>query len=124
MGSRGEKLSVCDVETATKVIRYYVERFDESPPILNLVEPDAPSRKELFQKLQKVRPDLRPIFVPGFFVKTISPPLKLLQKILMPGKKPIDIYSAFSSEKYCTDLAKKVISLLDSERLEFDRVNL
>ena len=117
MGSRGEKLSVCDIETATKVIRHYVERFDESPPILNLVEPDAPSRKELFEKLQKVRPDLRPIFVPGLFVKAISPPLKLLQKILMPGKKPIDIYSAFSSEKYRTDLAEKVISLADSARI-------
>jgi len=113
MGNRGEKLSVCDIETAAKVIRFYVERFEESPPILNLVEPDAPSRKELFEKLKKIRPDLSAVYVPGFLVKSISPPMKLLQKILMPGRKPIDIYSAFSSENYGIDLARKVISLAD-----------
>jgi predicted dehydrogenase/nucleoside-diphosphate-sugar epimerase len=124
MGNRREKLSVCDIETAANVIRYYVERFEESPPILNLVEPDAPSRKELFEKMKKIRPDLRPIFVPGFLVKSISPPMKLLQNILMPGRKPIDIYSAFSPENYRTDLANKVISLADPRSTRKDPTNV
>jgi nucleoside-diphosphate-sugar epimerase len=113
MGTRGEKLSVCDVGTAARVIRHYVERFEESPPTLNLVEPDPLTREELFERLRKTRPDLKPFYVPGFVIRSLSPLLKGLQKIAFPGKKPIDIYAAFAAEHYRTDIAKEVVAAME-----------
>jgi hypothetical protein len=33
----------------------------------------------------------------------------MLQRILRPGQKPIDIHAAFASESYKTDLADEII---------------
>lgn len=109
IGSKRSRLSLCDVRTAAKVIRTYVEDFDSMPTGLNLVEPNAPTRGYLISQLLKVRPDLRAVGLPFFVLRALSPPLKLLQRILLPGRKPVDIYSVFTSEKYDTTLAAKII---------------
>jgi hypothetical protein len=79
------------------------------PPELNLIEPDAPTRGELVSKLLKGRPDLNAVGFPFFILRAMSPPLKLLQRMLLPGRKPVDIYSAFTSEMYDARLAAKII---------------
>ncbi len=109
IGSKKSSLSLCDVRTAAKVICAYVADFDSMPPELNLVEPDAPTRGELVSHLLKGRPDLRSVGLPFFVLRALSPPLKLLQRLLLPGRKPVDIYSAFASESYNTTLAAKII---------------
>lgn len=108
-GSRKSRLSICDVQTAAKVIRKYVEDFPSMPKILNLVEPVAPTRGELVSRLLQIRPDLRAFSFPLILLRTMSPGLKLLQRILRPANKPIDIYSAFSSERYKSELADGII---------------
>jgi nucleoside-diphosphate-sugar epimerase len=108
-GSGKSKLSICDVKTASKVIRKYVEGFHSMPPILNLVEPVAPTRGELVSSLLNIRPDLKAFSFPFILLKALSPGLILLQKILRPKNKPVNIYAAFSSERYGTDLADKII---------------
>ena len=109
IGSKKSRLSLCDVRTAAKVIRAYAEGFDSMPPELNLVEPNAPTRGELVSQLLKGRPDLRAVGFPSIILRALSPPLKLLQRLLLPGRKPVDIYSAFASETYDTTLAAKII---------------
>ncbi len=109
IGSKKSCLSLCDVRTAANVIRAYVDDFEAMPPELNLVEPDAPKRGELVSLLLKGRPDLKAVGIPFFVLRVLSPPLKLLQRILLPGRKPVDIYSAFTSETYDAILAAKII---------------
>ncbi|HWS16242.1 MAG TPA: NAD(P)-dependent oxidoreductase, partial [Candidatus Methylomirabilis sp.] len=109
MGSYGSRMAVCGVDTAARVIRYYLEDFGNAPPVLNLVEPDPPTRRDLVQRLLARRPDLKPLVVPTLAIRLSSPPLKLLQRLMLRGRKPIDIYSAFASEKYETALAEKII---------------
>jgi len=109
IGSKKSRLSLCDVRTAAKVIRAYVDSFETMPPELNLVEPDAPTRGELVSHLQKGRTDLKALGFPFFILRAISPPLKLLQRMLLPGRKPVDVYSAFASETYDTTLVAKIL---------------
>jgi len=111
IGSKKSRLSLCDVRTAANVIRAYVHDFESMPPVLNLVEPDAPTRGELVSHLLKGRPDLKAVGFPFFILRVLSPPLKLLQRMLLPGRKPVDIYSAFTSETYDATLAAKIIRL-------------
>lgn len=109
VGSKRSKLSLCSIQTAAEVIRKYVENFDQMPSILNLVEPDSPTRAELVSLLLETRPDLKSMRVPSGFLWALSPALKLVQRLVRPGTKPLDIYAAFSSEKYNTKLAASII---------------
>jgi nucleoside-diphosphate-sugar epimerase/predicted dehydrogenase len=110
IGSRKSRLSVCDVGTAARVIRYYAENFDEAPALLNLVEAPPPLRRDLALRLAKERPDLRFLWFPALLLRLLSGPLKLMQRILLGSAKPIDVYAAFASERYRTDLAQDVIA--------------
>jgi len=110
IGKRKNGLSVCDVHTAAKVIRYYVDDFENAPSILNLIEAHIPSRSELLKRLLKKRHDLSAFWIPPVFLKILSPPLKILQLLLIKDKKPIDIYDAFSSEEYNTELVTEIIN--------------
>jgi nucleoside-diphosphate-sugar epimerase len=109
VGGRRSRLSLCDVRTAAEVIRNYVADFDAAPPVLNLIEPNPPTRAELVSQLLKKRPDLKVIWVPMLILWIVSPLLKLLQRLIRPGREPIDLLAAFASEKYKSDLASEVI---------------
>jgi nucleoside-diphosphate-sugar epimerase len=110
MGSPGNELSVCDVHTASNVIRSYVEDFASAPLAVNLVEAPPPKRKELVARLRKSRPELKVMWMPAPILKMLSWMLKGALKIMKPSKKPLDLYAAFASEKYDSTLAGKVIA--------------
>lgn len=108
-GMPGSELSVCDVTTAAKVIRYLVEKFEESPPVVNLVEAPPPRRRELVDRYKAARPDLRFMWLPFPIIKLLGGTLKLALRVMKPGKSPLDLYAAFASERYDTSLAEKII---------------
>ena len=109
MGLPGNPLSVCDVHTAAQVIRYYLTDFEQAPAMLNLVESPQPTRGDLVRRLRTARPELRFMWLPFPIVRAISATLKLVLKLIKPGSKPLDLYSAFASESYDASLADKII---------------
>ncbi len=112
IGRPGSSLAICRVRTAARVLRFYAEAFEETPAILNLLEPEVPSRRDLVEKLRESRPDLKVWYVPATLVRILSPFLKLLQRVVFGSKKPVDVYAAFASERYDTskaaELARKI----------------
>ena len=111
IGSRNNKISLCGVSLAAEVLRKYVDDFDNMPPVLNLVDPESPTRAELVSILLNTRPDLKAFRIPFIVLRTLSPFLKLLQRILRPKAKPIDIYAAFAPEEYDSRLAANIIEM-------------
>lgn len=109
IGPRNAPLSVCDVTTAAKVVRLYLENFDAAPPMLNMVEAPPPTRRELMERFKRDRPHLRVYWFPAWLLRALSGPLKLLQSVAMGANEPVDVAAAFASEKYVTDLAAQVI---------------
>lgn len=116
IGKKRDKLSLCSVQTAAKVIRYYMECRDSVPPLLNLIEPDAPTRGELVSLFLKDRPDLSVLRIPSPVFWCLSALAMLLQRVLRPGRKPLDVYAAFASEKYDSSLAGRIIAQASSTR--------
>jgi nucleoside-diphosphate-sugar epimerase len=110
IGGRKTPLSVLDVATGARVIRSYIDDFAGAPDLVNLVESPAPTRAELLGRLRAVRPDLRVIWFPSLLLRMLSAPAKLAQRWLMGASKPLDLYAAFSSERYKPDLAGSVIA--------------
>lgn len=117
IGGRTSPLSVLDVGTGARVIRSYVEDFASSPPVVNLVEDPAPSRGDLVERLRKVRPDLRVWWIPAWLLRGLSGPLKLVQRWAMGMDKPLDVYAAFSSERYAPAVASAVIQKAGSSKV-------
>lgn len=110
MGSRRSRLSVCSVQTAASVLRSYVERFDEAPSCVNLLEVPDPTRGELADRLKEVRPDLKFIWLPMPLLRVISSTLGIALRILRPSSQPLDLYAAFKAQTYDTARASAVIS--------------
>lgn len=110
IGPKRGDLNVCDVTTAARVIRSYLQDFEAAPPLLNLVESPPPSRYDLMVRYRKDRPDLRVIWFPSWLLRALSAPLKLVQRVALGAKEPIDVAAAFASERYKTDLAGTVIA--------------
>jgi predicted dehydrogenase/nucleoside-diphosphate-sugar epimerase len=110
IGSRNAPLSVLDVSTGARVIRSYMDDFASAPDLVNLVQTPAPTRGELVDRLRAVRPDLKVIWFPALLLRMLSAPAKLAQRWLMGASRPIDLYAAFSSERYQPDIAAAVIA--------------
>ncbi|MCC7181499.1 MAG: Gfo/Idh/MocA family oxidoreductase [Acidobacteria bacterium] len=110
IGPRNGALSVCDVSTAARVIRSYLEDFDQAPPMLNLVESPPPRRRDLLDRYLAGRPDLWTLWFPAVVLRGLSGPLKLVQRLALGSKQPVDVAAAFASERYKTDLAAAVIA--------------
>jgi predicted dehydrogenase/nucleoside-diphosphate-sugar epimerase len=109
VGPKRSPIALLDVGTAAEVIRSYGDHFESAAPVLNLVEPEAPARRELLARLRARRPELRVFWLPMWFLRVISPPLKLVQRV-MGSKAPLDIASAFTSPRYRTELSAQAIA--------------
>ena len=110
IGGRRSPLSVLDVGTGARVIRSYVDDFAGAPDMLNLVESPAPTRDDLVSRLRKDRADLKVIWFPALLLRMLSVPMMAAQRWLLGMSKPIDVYAAFSSERYATTRASAVIT--------------
>ncbi|MCS6896849.1 MAG: Gfo/Idh/MocA family oxidoreductase, partial [Nitrospira sp.] len=106
VGPKASRIALCDVRTAAQVVRATIQDIEAAPPILNLVEPSAPTRQELLTRWLCKRPDLKAVWLPDIVLSLLSPVLILLQRIILPGKTPIDIAAAFASERYDDAMAK------------------
>ncbi len=109
IGGRQSPLAVCDVATAACVIRSCVEDFSEAPAVLNLVEGPPPTRIELMQRYRATRPDLRVWWIPRLLLRMLNGPAKLAQRLVLGMRQPVDLYAAFASGHYRTDLAESEI---------------
>jgi predicted dehydrogenase/nucleoside-diphosphate-sugar epimerase len=123
VGAKRNRLSLCRVRTAAAVARLYVEDFDAMPPTLNLAEPEPPTRAELVSRLAQRRPDLKILRMPLPILWAASRLTAPAQRLLRPGKKPVDIYGAFVSECYGTDLAAEIIRQAERSCIDFERTS-
>jgi nucleoside-diphosphate-sugar epimerase len=110
IGGRRSPLSVLDVGTGARVIRSYVNDFAGAADVVNLVESPAPTRNDLVSRLRADRPDLRVIWFPALLLRMLSVPMMAAQRWLLGMSKPIDVYAAFSSERYATTRASAAIT--------------
>jgi predicted dehydrogenase/nucleoside-diphosphate-sugar epimerase len=110
MGSRSSELSVCDVGTAARVIRYCADNFESAPPMVNLVEVPATTRGDLADRLRKTRPELKFFWMPFWMLRTLAWLATGLQKLLRPGQPALDLYAAFKSERYDPTVAQHVVA--------------
>lgn len=108
VGSPSDRLGVVDVGFSGRFLAWTVDHWDDVPSPLNLLDPVSPTKRELLDHLRKANPDLTVIWLPSFVLIPLSWVAMLAQKLLRPGKPPINIAKVFSVLPYDTSLIAKL----------------
>lgn len=110
VGSPSDKIAVVQVQSVARVVLTTLRRFPSAPLLVNLVEPDAPTRRDLVTRCTSAKPGLRQFWIPSWLMAIASPVAVLAQRIVLGSKNPINLAAAFSTEKYDTTVARSLLS--------------
>jgi nucleoside-diphosphate-sugar epimerase len=102
VGMPSHHLGVVDVVFAARTLAWIVRHFDEAPPILNLFDPQLPTKRELLARLRRFNPDLSVVWLTPLFLLPLSWLAIALQKMLRPGAPAVNVGKIFARLKYDT----------------------
>ena len=102
VGMPGHRLGVVDVVFSAQTLAWMVRHFDEAPPVLNLFQPELPTKRELLARLRRVNPDLTFVWLPPVILLPLSWFAIVLQKVVRPRSPAINIAKIFARLLYDT----------------------
>ncbi len=108
VGWPGQRLGVVELQFAARVLGWMVERFDEVPSALNLLDPEPPTKRELLGRLRSRNPGLWVVWLPPPVLRPLSWVALLAQKVLRPGCPAINVAKVFAVQRYDTTLVRMV----------------
>jgi len=104
VGSAGDRLGVVEVRFAASAVVWVARNFDAAPPVLHLLAPELPTRRELVARLRRTNPDLRVVWLPRPLLYPLSFLAVVLQKVLRPGRPAIEPARVFATQRYDNSL--------------------
>jgi len=104
VGSPRERLPIVDLQFAAQALIWTARNFDASPPVLNLVAPDLPTKRELIERLRRANPGISVVRLPNPILGVINAGAFVLQKLLRPRQPTISLTRVFAVEEYDTRL--------------------
>ena len=102
VGMPGHRLGVVDLVFSARTIAWMVRNFSDAPRLLNLFEPELPTKRELLVLLRKNNPDLTVIWLPPIALIPLSWALLGLQKLLRPRSPALNVAQMFARLQYDT----------------------
>ena len=102
VGMPSHQLGVVDVVFSAQTLAWMVRHFDQAPAILNLFEPQLPSKRELLARLRRTNPDLTVVWLPPVVLLLLSWFGIALQKVLRPRRPAINVAKVFARLRYDT----------------------
>ncbi len=102
VGMPGHQLGVVDVVFSAQTLAWMVRHFDESPAVLNLFEPELPTKRELLARLRRTNPDLTVVWMPPVILLPLSWLAIALQKALRPRAPAVNVAKIFARLRYDT----------------------
>jgi nucleoside-diphosphate-sugar epimerase len=100
VGMPGHLLGVVDVLFSAQTLAWMVRHFDEAPRVLNLFQPELPTKRELLARLRRANPDLMVVWLPPVVLLPLSWFAIALQKALRPRSPAINVAKIFSRLRY------------------------
>ena len=102
VGSPAERLGVVERGSAARVLAWMALHSDASPEVINLLEPELPTKRELVALLRRTNPSLLVIWLPNFALSLLSSAAVLAQRLLRRGREPVDLKKIFAVDRYDT----------------------
>jgi predicted dehydrogenase/nucleoside-diphosphate-sugar epimerase len=104
VGSPRERLPVIDLQFAAQALCWTACNFEASPPVLNLVASDLPTKRELIERLRRANPGISIVRLPNPVLGVLNVGALVLQKLLRPRRPAISLTRVFAVEQYNTRL--------------------
>jgi hypothetical protein len=98
----GHQLGVVDVVFSAQTLAWMVRHFDEAPFVLNLFEPELPTKRELLARLRTANPDLTVVWLFPPVLMGLSWVAVVLQKMLSPRRPALSVAKIFARLRYDT----------------------
>jgi predicted dehydrogenase/nucleoside-diphosphate-sugar epimerase len=121
VGMPSHKLGVVDVVFSGQTLAWMVRHFDDAPVVLNLFEPELPTKRELIARLRRMNPDLTVVWLYPLVLLPLSWAAFALQKMLRPRSPALSVAKMFARLQYDTS---RIRSLAPAIRAEFSRPSL
>jgi predicted dehydrogenase/nucleoside-diphosphate-sugar epimerase len=102
VGMPGHQLGVVDVVFSAQTLAWMVRHFDEAPFVLNLFEPELPTKRELLARLRTANPDLTVVWLFPPVLMGLSWVAVVLQKMLSPRRPALSVAKIFARLRYDT----------------------
>ncbi len=115
VGMPGHQLGVVDVVFSARTLAWMVRHFEEAPPVLNLFEPELPTKRELLARLRSTNPDLMIVWLYPLVLLPLSWVALALQKILRPRRPALSIAKIFARLRYDTSRIGTLAPAINAE---------
>jgi predicted dehydrogenase/nucleoside-diphosphate-sugar epimerase len=102
VGMPSHQLGVVDVVFSAQTLVWMVRNFDDAPDVLNLFEPELPTKRELLARLRRTNPDLTVVWLPPVVLHPLSWLAVGIQKVLRPRSPAINPAKIFTRLHYDT----------------------
>jgi predicted dehydrogenase/nucleoside-diphosphate-sugar epimerase len=115
VGMPGHQLGVVDVVFSGETLAWIVRHFDTAPLVLNLFEPELPTKRELLARLRSTNPDLTVIWLVPLVLLPLSWAAFALQKVLRPRKPALSLAKMFARLRYDTSRIRTLAPAIKAE---------
>jgi predicted dehydrogenase/nucleoside-diphosphate-sugar epimerase len=102
VGYPWHRLGVVDLDFAASTLAWMVRHWDEAPGVLNLYDPELPTKRDLLARLKATNPDISVVWLWPPVLHPLSWFAILLQKVLRPSRPAINVAKVFSVPRYDT----------------------
>ncbi len=111
LGRPGLPLAVCDVRRAAGVVAWCAERFEQAPPVLNLIDDAMPTRGRLLEAFRAQGWRGRALWVPIAVFASLLTAARLaigLATLRLPAR--LAVWTIFRARRYDASLSARVLS--------------
>jgi predicted dehydrogenase/nucleoside-diphosphate-sugar epimerase len=102
VGMPGDRLGTSDVHFSARALAWMLAHFDEAPEVINLLDPELPTKRQLIAALRRTNPDLSVVWLPMPVLVPLSWAAIVAQKLLRPGRPAINAAKVFAAQRYDT----------------------
>jgi predicted dehydrogenase/nucleoside-diphosphate-sugar epimerase len=111
LGRPGLPFAVCDVSTAAAAVAWCADRFDEAPPVVNLIDPAIRTRADLLDQFRMHGWQGRVVWIPiSFLAGAVTAAISLIALVRRERRQPMAVWSILRPRRYNTDLARNVLA--------------
>jgi nucleoside-diphosphate-sugar epimerase len=110
---RRETLGVVDVADAARTAVWAARNPDQAPAVLNVIDPNLPTKADLVARLRNANPSLRVVWLPRVFLAPLSWLAMGAQAILRPGHRTVNVSKVFLRRSYDIARMREVLAAME-----------
>jgi hypothetical protein len=115
VGRRRDELGITSLGFCAETLAWMSSNFERAPDMVNIIEPEVPTKRELVGRLRERNPDLLVVWLPRVVLHPLSWLGLGLQRVLRPGVPAINVAKVFAPERYDASASEMLARQMSAE---------